>query len=104
MYKEINNQHRSGRDFQLMDDIKEAIEYLKKHLATAIENGDRDEEGGAYGSLGNAYLSLSNYQKAIEYHEKQLNIATETGNRGREGKGYGSLGNAYHSLGTIESH
>ena len=99
MYKEIDNQHRSGRDFQLMGDIKKAIEYLKNHLATAIENGDRDGEGGAYGSLGNAYLSLSNYQKAIEYHEKQLKIATETGNRGREGKGYGSLGNAYHSLG-----
>ena len=47
----MDNQHRSGRvymkhriDFQLMSDIKKAVEYLNKHLMTAIENGDRNEK------------------------------------------------------------
>ncbi|XP_044180416.1 tetratricopeptide repeat protein 28-like, partial [Acropora millepora] len=50
------------------------------------------------GSLGNAYLSLSDYRKAIEYHEKHLKVAIETGDRDGEGGAYGSLGNAYRSL------
>ena len=68
----MDNQHRSGRvcirhggDFQLLDDDKNAIEYLKKHLTTAIEIGDRAREGTAYGTLGNAYQLLGDYRKAI---------------------------------------
>ena len=38
-----------------MSDIKKAIEYFKKHLTTATENGDGDREQRAYGTLGNAY-------------------------------------------------
>ena len=41
-----------------MGDAKKAIAYLKKHLVTAIENGDREREGGAYGGLGIAYQRL----------------------------------------------
>ena len=82
-----------------MSDIKKAIEYLKKQLATALEYGNRDREGGAYGSLSNAYQSLGIYRRAIKYHEKQLKIAIEIGDRGGEGGEYGSLGNAYRSLG-----
>ena len=86
-------------DFQLMGDIKKAIEYLIKHLMTAIENGDQEREGGAYGGLGNASQLLGDYRKAIEYHEKHLKIATKIGDRGEEGGAYESLGNAYDSLG-----
>ena len=49
---------------------------MKKHLKIAIDIGDLDGEGRAYGNLGNAYQSLGDYQKAIEYHEKHLRIAT----------------------------
>ena len=86
-------------DFQLMSDIKKAVEYLNKHLMTAIENGDQEREGGAYGGLGNASQLLGDYRKAIEYHEKHLKIATKIGDRGEEGGAYESLGNAYDSLG-----
>ena len=82
-----------------MDDIKKTIEYLKKHLKTATQNGDRSQETAAYRNLGNAYQSLGDYRKAIEYYEKRLKIAIETGDRGGEGGGYGSLGNAHRSLG-----
>ena len=86
-------------DFQLMGDIKKAIEYLIKHLMTAIETGDQEREGGADGGLGNASQLLGDYRKAIEYHEKHLKIATKIGDRGEEGGAYESLGNAYDSLG-----
>ena len=82
-----------------MSDIKKAIEHLKKQLATALEYGNRDREGRAYGSLGNAYQSQGNYRRAIKYHEKHLKIAAEIGYRGGEGGAYGNLGNAYWSLG-----
>ena len=75
------------------------IKYFKKHLTTAIENGDRSREGGAYGRLGNSYQSQGDYRKAIEYHQKHLKIAKEIGDRGGEGGDYGNLGNAYQSLG-----
>ena len=64
--------------------------------------GDRDGEGGAYGSLGNVYALLGDYRKAIEYHEKNLNIAIEIGDRGGEGGGYGCIGNAYRLLGDYQ--
>ena len=83
----------------MMGDIKKAIEYLQKHLTTAIENSDRKREGGAYGSLGNSYQLMGDYRKAIEYHEKHLTIAIETGDRGEEGGAYERLGKAYDSLG-----
>ena len=98
----MDNQYRSGRhgrDFQLLRDNKNAIEYLKKYLKIAIEIGDRDREGRAYGNIGNAYRSLGDYRKAIEYHEKHLKIALKIGDRGGEGAAYGNLGDAYDSLG-----
>ncbi|XP_068758027.1 tetratricopeptide repeat protein 28-like [Montipora capricornis] len=82
-----------------MGDIKKAIEYLKKHLTTAIAIGDRRGEGVAYGNFGNAYYSLGDYRKAVEYHEKHLKIAIEIGDRGGEGKTYGNLGNSSQLMG-----
>ena len=55
-------------------------------------------EGRAYGSLGNAYHSLGDFQKAIEYHERHLKISKEVGDTAEEGRAYGSLGIAYQSL------
>ena len=49
------------------NDINKAIEYFKKHLRSAIENGDRDREQGAYGTLGNTYQSLGDYQKPLSF-------------------------------------
>ena len=65
----------------------------------AIEIGDRRGEGKAFGNLGNAYISLSDYQKAIENHEKHLTIAIKIGDRHGEGSGYGCLVTAYISMG-----
>ena len=90
---------RQGKDFQLLRDYRKAIEYHEKRLKIATEIGDRGEQGGAYGNLGNAYNSTGDYRKAIEYHEKHLKIAIEIGDRGGQGRAYGNLGNAYQSLG-----
>ena len=69
------------------------MEYHEKHLKIAVEVGDRDGEGQAYGNLGIAYKSLADYRKAMEYHEKHLKTAIEVGDRGGEGQAYGNLGN-----------
>ena len=64
--------------------------------------GDRDGECRAYCDLGNAYLSLGQFDKAIEFHRKALNIALELGNRAWVGAAYANLGNAYESLGQFQ--
>ena len=48
-----------------MSDIKKAIEYVKKQLATALEYRNRDREGRANGSLGNAYQSLVTIEEPL---------------------------------------
>jgi len=67
-------------------------------LKIAIEIGDLAKEGQAYGNLGVAFQSLSDYRKALEYHKKKLKIATEIADRAGEGRAYGNLGIAYRSL------
>ncbi len=52
----------------------------------AKEVGDREGERGAYGGLGNAYMSLGDDYKAIEYHAQHLAIAKEVGDRAWEGR------------------
>ncbi|KAL9951531.1 hypothetical protein ACROYT_G044207 [Oculina patagonica] len=98
-----------------LGDVKQAIEYHKQHLrianlwqswqilpAIAKELDDKNGEGTANGSLGNAYYSLGDYNQAIEYYAQHLNIAQELGNKAGEGCAYGNLGNAYRSLGDLK--
>ena len=81
---------------------EEAIEYLNLYLKKAKEVGDKHGEGGAYGSLGNAYHRLGDFKKAIEYYNLHLKIAKEVGDKHGEGGAYGNLGNAYHRLGDFK--
>ena len=71
----------------------------EKHLAIAVEVGDRAGEGRAYCNLGNAYDSLGQFHKAIEMHEKDLAIALEVGDRAGEGMAYHNLGIVYEAAG-----
>lgn len=68
-------------------------------MAIFREIGDRQGEGNDLGNLGNAYLSLSQYDKAIDFHTKALAISREIGDRQREGSNLGNMGDAYCSLG-----
>jgi tetratricopeptide (TPR) repeat protein len=45
--------------------------------------------------LGNAYLSLREYQNAIDYYKKGLEISTAIGDRLGRASNNGNLGNAY---------
>ena len=92
----------SGDVKKVIDQGKEAIEYHNLHLKIAKEVGDKHGEGGTYGNLGNAYLSLGDFKKAIEYHNLHLKIAKEVGDKHGEGAAYGNLGSAYHSLGDFK--
>ncbi len=76
-----------------------ALQSWQQALIIYRELKDRQSEGAALGSLGNAYLSLGDYAKAIEYEQQWLAIAREIKDRQSEGKALGSQGNAYYSLG-----
>ena len=83
-------------------DCQNNIDYHEKRLKITQDIGDRSGEGAAYGNLGIAYYSLSEYRKAIQYHEQRLKIAQEIGDRSGEGAAYGNLGSAYQSLGDYQ--
>src|SRR6476661_2503744 len=76
-----------------------ALQSWQQALIIYRELKDRQSEGAALGSLGNAYLSLGDYAKAIEYEQQWLAIAREIKDRQSEGKALGNLGLAYYSLG-----
>ena len=52
--------------------------------------------------MGDAYLSLGEYERAIDFHQRSLAIAREIGDRQGEGVSLGSLGIAYFSLSEYE--
>jgi tetratricopeptide (TPR) repeat protein len=54
---------------------EKAIELYGKHLAIAVEVGDRAAEGRAYDELCRAYNSLGHFEKAIEFYHKALAIS-----------------------------
>jgi tetratricopeptide (TPR) repeat protein len=82
-------------------EFKKAIEFYEQALAIARKIKYREGEGGALGSLGNAYYSLGEVRKATEYHEQALVIDREIDDRKGEGVDLGNLGNAYSDLGKI---
>ena len=58
-------------------------------------------EGSGYGSLGNAYLSLGDFNNAIEYHNLDLKIAKEVGDKYSEARAYYSLGCVFELQGGL---
>ena len=56
----------------------------------------------ALNGLGNAYISLGQFEQAIDHHEQSLVIYHEIGNRTGEGNALASLGNASHSSGQVD--
>ena len=64
--------------------------------------GDKSGIASKNGNLGNAYLSLGEYDKAIEYYEKGLEISHAIGDKSGIASKNGNLGNAYLSLGEYD--
>ena len=78
--------------------MKKPLNITKKLLEISVAIGDklgiaRDNE-----NLGNAYLSLDDYETAIKYQEKGLEISSAIGDKSAIACGNGNLGNAYLSL------
>ena len=93
VYGALGNAHRS------LGAPRKAIEYHRKHLAIAVEVGDRAGEGRANGNIGNAHDSMGEFREAIEYHRKHLGIAVEVGDRAGEGNACNNLAAALHMSG-----
>lgn len=91
-----------GVAYQMLGDIKQAVDYHKKHLNISIELRDRAGEGRAYGNLGTAYLSLNDLKQAIDFFKLDLSIAKEVGARASEGRACSSLGGSYLNQGNYQ--
>ena len=52
--------------------------------------------------MGNAYLSLGEYQKAIQYYEKGLELSTAIGDQSGIASNNGNFGSAYLNLGEYQ--
>jgi tetratricopeptide (TPR) repeat protein len=78
---------------------QEQIHWRQAALNAARNLKDRATEGRHLGSLGTAYLQLSDYPHAIEYYELDRAIARELGDLRGEGQTLGNLGNASYASG-----
>lgn len=75
------------------------MSYFKHAIEIAKEEGDRAEEGRAYGNLGLVYDLSKNFPLAIECRKLQLSIAEETKNLAQETLACANLGRVYFSSG-----
>ncbi len=73
-----------------------ALQSWQQALIIYREIKDRQGEGNATASLGNAYLSLAKYPTAIEYYQQGLKIFQQINDRRGEGRALGTLGLAYY--------
>ena len=80
-------------------DVDETISYLKHAIEIAKEEGDRAEEGRAYGNLGLVYDLSKNFPHAIECYKLQLSIAEKLKNLVQEFAACTNLGSVYNSSG-----
>ena len=89
---------------------RELIALQSKSLTIAREMNNRQGEGSALKSLGNACNNLGQYEQAIDHHQQSLTIAREISvrkafpkeSRQLEGNALNNLGNAYNNLGQYE--
>ena len=72
---------------------------MKHAIEIAKEEGDRAEEGWAYGNLGDVYELLKNFPHAIECYKLQLSIAEEMKNLVQEIVACTNLGYVYFTSG-----
>lgn len=72
---------------------------MKHAIEIAKEEGDRAEEGSAYGNLGLVYDLSKNFPHAIECCKLQLSIAEEMKNLAQEIAACTNLGRVYFSSG-----
>ncbi|MBW4682629.1 MAG: tetratricopeptide repeat protein [Microcoleus vaginatus WJT46-NPBG5] len=79
-----------------------ACECWKRCISIYQAIHDRQGEAASLGNLGNAYLSLGQFEQAIDYHQQSLAISREIKDRQVEANSIRSLGNAYQSLGQFE--
>ncbi|MBC7879755.1 MAG: tetratricopeptide repeat protein [Anaerolineae bacterium] len=97
-----------GNAYYSLGEYQKAIDYHTKSLQMALQIGDKQGEGAAYGNLGLVYRIVGEYQKAIEFQNKRLQIALQMGDKEAEGQAYLNLGGAYYSIGdypkSIEFH
>ena len=85
------------------EDFKTALEYFELELRTAIESGEREEEGESYCQTGLTYQILRDFQKSIQFCQQGLSIAKELGNKELEAKMCTSIGEVYGRMGDIAS-
>ena len=89
----MGNSMASEKNITEYDHYKTGLE-----ISTAI--GDRSGITSKKGNLGNAYLSLGEYQKSIDHYKTGL--GTAIGDRSGIASNNGNLGNAYLSLGEYQ--
>ncbi len=80
------------------DNVKLAIEYADKTLATIKDGGYRRIETATLQQLGDIYLELEQYDKSLSYVEKALLIAREINNKTIVLDCYKSLSEIYAAM------
>ncbi|MEJ8801262.1 LytTR family transcriptional regulator [Pontibacter sp. H249] len=82
-----------------LDEVPEAINYLKQALAIAEEIGDLPAKSICYNNLGSMYFDLKEYEQALEYFKSTVEIQQIIHKSGLNKPGDDKLIDAYWQVG-----
>lgn len=90
-----SNETRAATNFN------EALSNYLLVLEIAEKHEDQELLSKTYGSLGNVYDQLGQFDKAILSHRKRVQLASESNDLAAEGRAWCNLGNTYRSQGCV---
>jgi len=89
----------TGYYFQLMGDLKQALDNFLKAQDIAEKNRGKDILAEVYDRLSQFYNgAMRNYKKALEYSQKELSIRKESGNENGYAVALVNTGNIYYGM------
>ncbi|XP_064461198.1 tetratricopeptide repeat protein 28-like [Ornithodoros turicata] len=88
-----------------MAHFEDAIGYFEQQLALLEQLGTNIallDKGRAYGSLGDCYDALGDFEEAVKCHEQYLSVALKASSSKDQERAYRGLGNSYRCLGNLQ--
>lgn len=95
---EVSNLINIGAIKQILQDLDEAIKYLREAMLIAEEYNMYSRLGQIYGNLGIITFNKNDFGQSIIYHEKGLALFRKSGLKSQEAISLLNIGLAYASL------
>ncbi len=92
-----------GKNYQDMNEMDKALEYMQASLKWAREAGDPESLSETLNSLGVFYYNIEEYDKAIEHYKEAVGIQEKFADKSKLAITLYRIGNSYRELEEYES-